>query len=50
MSTIAEYYQQAELAFAAYADLYSDISEDEYKKANLADIQALVLLSGSSRP
>ncbi len=37
MSTITEYYQQAGLAFAAYADLYSDISENDYKKALIED-------------
>ncbi len=43
MSIIAEYYQQAELTFAAYADLYSGIPEDIYpealKKANMFETQ-----------
>ena len=32
MSTISEYSQQAELAFAAYADLFSGMSDKAYNE------------------
>lgn len=46
MSIIAEYYKQAELAFTAYATLYSGTSNSDYrealKDANMSETQANV--------